>query len=361
MNVLSLFDGISAGQVALERAGIKVDKYYASEIDRHAISVTLANYPNTVQLGDVTKLTTNELPKIDLLIGGSPCTNFSFSGKRQGMVTTCNQEILTLDDYLKFKAEGFEFTGQSYLFWEYVRVLKEVQPKYFLLENVVMTEHWKNVLTSVIGVEPILINSALVSAQSRKRLYWTNIPNVTQPVDKGIMFKDIVESGIPITVSKQGNQLDIGNNEKAGCIMARDYKGFGNQTMSGVAELYPAAMRGRYIACMIGRRVGDDVHRKDYDKSIKIKQFIEQRHTGKSNCLTTVQKDNIVIDRALEHRTPISEVGYRNLTIKECERLQTFPEGYVDGKVSKTQGYKALGNSWTVDVVAHIFGGLKCN
>ena len=162
-------EAYSCGQLALQRAGIKVDKYFASEIDKHAIKVTQQNFPYTVQLGDVTKWETWELPKIDLLIGGSPCQGFSFAGKQ-----------LNFSD------------PRSKLFFEYVKVLQNVKPKYFLLENVKMKQEYQGIISSYLGVEPIEINSSLVSAQNRKRLYWTNIPNVTQPEDRGILLKDIV-------------------------------------------------------------------------------------------------------------------------------------------------------------------------
>ena len=168
MNVLSLFDGISAGQVALERAGIKVDNYYASEIDKYAIQVTMKNYPNTIQVGDVINLDSKILPKIDLLFGGSPCQSFSIAGN------------------------GMGFDGKSGLFYEYVRLLKECNPKYFLLENVKMKKEWEDVISNLLSVKPIEINSNLVSAQNRKRLYWTNIPNIQIPKDKKILLKDII-------------------------------------------------------------------------------------------------------------------------------------------------------------------------
>lgn len=209
MKVLSLFDGMSCGQQALERQGIKVDEYFASEIDKYAIQVTMANYPNTVQLGSVVNVDGRALPKIDLLIGGSPCQSFSFAGKRKGMSTKDEQEILTLDHYLQLKSEGFEFEGQSYLFWEYMRLLGELREKnpniLFLLENVMMGEKWEKVLSKAIGVNPIMINSSLVSAQNRQRLYWTNIGMIPgglfgdlqsiieQPKDKGILLKDILQ------------------------------------------------------------------------------------------------------------------------------------------------------------------------
>jgi DNA (cytosine-5)-methyltransferase 1 len=220
MNVLSLFDGMSCGQQALERNGIKVDNYFASEIDKYAITVTMANYPNTKQIGSVVDVDGYSLPKIDLLIGGSPCQSFSFAGKRKGMSTKDEQEILTLDHYLQLKNEGFEFEGQSYLFWEYMRLLNECKPKYFLLENVMMGEKWEKVLSKAIGVNGIHINSSLVSAQNRKRIYWTNIglePSglfadlqsiIKQPKDKEILLKDILQKEVDAKyyVKVEGNK-----------------------------------------------------------------------------------------------------------------------------------------------------------
>ena len=208
INVLSLFDGMSCCQIALERAGINVDNYFASEIDKYAIQVTMANYPNTIQLGSVVNVDGTKLPEIFLMAGGSPCQSFSFAGKRKGMSTKCEQEILTLEHYLELKAENFEFEGQSYLFWEYMRLLKEVKPKYFLLENVMMGEKWEKILSKAIGVNGIYINSALVSAQNRKRIYWTNIglepaglfsypmSIIRKPKDKGILLKDVLETEV---------------------------------------------------------------------------------------------------------------------------------------------------------------------
>jgi site-specific DNA-cytosine methylase len=171
-SILSLFDGISCGQIAINRIGIKYDNYFASEIDKYAINITQKNYPNTIQLGDVTKIKTDDLPKIDLLIGGSPCQSFSNAN-----------------------GDGKGFEGKSGLFWEYLRLLKETQPKYFLFENVIMKKkEWEDIISNALGVTPILIDSKLVSAQRRPRLYWTNIPNVKQPDDKGILFKDILDS-----------------------------------------------------------------------------------------------------------------------------------------------------------------------
>ena len=211
MNVLSLFDGISCGQLALQRVGVDVENYFASEIDKHAISVTQHHFPNTVQLGSVVGLDTSKLPTIDLLIGGSPCQSFSRSGDNTG------------------------FDGKSGLFWEYVRILNEVKPTYFLLENVVMKKEWENIITEHMGVKPILINSNLVSAQNRKRLYWTNIPNIEQPEDSNTTMSNILLSGQHIIVSKQKKEHKPGG-DKSATLLARDYKGFGNQQMSGVMD-----------------------------------------------------------------------------------------------------------------------------
>jgi DNA (cytosine-5)-methyltransferase 3A len=190
INVLSLFDGCSGGQQALEMSNIKVDNYFACEIDKYAIKVTQANYPNTKQLGDVRNVSAKDLPEIDLLIGGSPCQSFSFAGKRNGMTTKDSIEIYSLSHYLELKSQNFEFEGQSYLFWEYMRILnelREVNPNVkFLLENVEMGEKWEKILSKAIGINGIHINSALLTAQNRKRIEcerlqgfpdsYTNIP-----------------------------------------------------------------------------------------------------------------------------------------------------------------------------------------
>ncbi len=334
MYVLSLFDGISCGQVALERAGITVDRYFASEIEKSSISVTMHNYPDTVQLGDVRSIKSEDLPKIDLLIGGSPCTNLSSSGKRNGLVTKDKIKLTSLSQYLSYKESGFEFEGQSYLFWEYVRLLKELKPKYFLLENVCMKKEWEKIFTETLGVEPILINSSLVSAQIRKRLYWTNIPNVALPEDRGIKLADVLED---------------------------------------IKWLYPAAVRGRNIdlnavnkATILGRRLDADGHRKDNNKNIPIIQCLEVRESNrdKSNCLTTVEKDNVLTPMPIGRHPDAfglisgERLPFRFYTRLEYERLQTLPEHYTDC-ISENAAKRAIGNGWTVDVIAHIFRGLK--
>ena len=186
INVLSLFDGISCGQIALERAGIKVSNYFASEIDKNAIKVTQHNYPSTIQLGSVIDVKAENLSKIDLLIGGSPCQGFSFMGNQ-----------LNFDD------------PRSKLFFEYLRLLKECNPTYFFLENVKMRREYQDTISKELGVEPILIDSGLVSAQHRERLYWTNISNITQPNNKNILLKDILESDILFSENVSGYSDDI--------------------------------------------------------------------------------------------------------------------------------------------------------
>ena len=213
MIVLSLFDGMSCGQIALRDMGIPVTRYYASEIDKWAIQQTQLNFPDTVQLGDVRNVEARTLVHIDLLIGGSPCQSFSFAGKRVGMSTTAHEKVLTLARYMELKEQGFEFAGKSYLFWEYVRILAEVREAnpnvLFMLENVEMGKQWEAVIDQTLGVKGVHINSALVSGQVRKRIYWTNIRTfqadlfgvpesaIPQPKDRGILLKHILDDEVP--------------------------------------------------------------------------------------------------------------------------------------------------------------------
>lgn len=302
MRVLSLFDGICCGHLALERAGIKIDSYDAYEIEKNAIKATETNFPDVVQHGDVTiEDFTKYKGKIDLLIGGSPCTNLSMAGNGQGL-------------------KG----SQSKLFYEYARAIKEVQPKYFLLENVIMKKEWEDIITNILGVEPIEINSSLVSAQNRRRLYWTNIPNVTLPEDKNITLEDILED------------IEFPN---------------------------PAAIRGRRLnkATIVGRRLDKNGHRKDTDKTIPITQCLEVRatNTDKSNCLTTVDKDNVLTPLPIGRHPDAfkNNLPFRYYTTKEMCRLQTVPDDFLN-MIPDSAARKALGNGWTVDVIAHIFSFL---
>ena len=304
INVLSLFDGMSCGQIALEKAGIEVGKYYAAEIDKYAIKVAKANYPDMIHLGDVREVKADSLPKIDLLIGGSPCQGFSFAGKQ-----------LNFDD------------PRSKLFWEYVRLLKDLKPKYFLLENVKMKKESMDVITEALGVEPIFINSNLVSAQNRQRYYWTNIPMDKLPDDKGVVLADILEDG----------HVD---RDKSHCIDANYFKG-------GNLKSYFEKHRRQLVFSDDGMcHVGDaDLKGHDYNRRV-------YHPDGKGPSLCASSGGN------LEPKTYIKPNSWRKLTPLECERLQTVPEGYTD-HVSNTQRYKMLGNGWTVDVIKHIFEGVK--
>ena len=395
MNVLSLFDGMSCGQQALQRIGIKIDNYFASEIDKYAIQVTMANYPNTIQLGSVVNVDGYSFPKIDLLIGGSPCQSFSFAGKRKGMSTKDEQEILTLEHYLQLKSEGYEFEGQSYLFWEYMRLLNEVKPKYFLLENVMMGEKWERILSKAIGVNPIMINSSLVSAQNRQRLYWTNIglkskglfgdleSIIQQPKDKGILLKDILESEVDdkyylsdrmtknmtfkneslniIGHSGTGGQKGVihNNNGKCSSLCATDYTQpkqiichnmMPRSSKSGKGGTGHLERQDGKTYCLdTGNTNAVEILSCDYryDEGIRI------RESGKYATLCTTSENG-----ASGKPLVIKNKSIRRLTPIECERLQTVKDNYTN-HVSDTQRYKMLGNGWTVDVIAHIFSYLK--
>lgn len=329
MNVLSLFDGMSCGQIALDKLGIKVDTYYASEIDKWAMQIAKKNYPNMIHVGSVTELDVEGFgdEKIDLLIGGSPCQSFSIAG------------------------DGSGFDGSSKLFWEYVRVLKEIKQDNpnvkFLLENVKMKKEWEQIITDTLGVEPIEINSRLLSAQNRPRLYWTNIEGVEQPEDKGLVLADILEDEVEEKYYLSDKAIDymsrLRNGKprwefhknpidgKASCLTANMYKG----VPYGVL---------RYETC-------DQVATLEMKGSESIRRVYGQN--GKAPCLTTMGGG---------HREPkvfdTERMIARKLTPLECERLQTVPDGYTEG-VSNTQRYKMLGNGWTVDVIAHIFKNLK--
>jgi DNA (cytosine-5)-methyltransferase 3A len=417
INVLSLFDGMSCGQIALQRAGIKVNKYYASEIDKHAINVAMANYPDTIQLGNVSKYKYWDIDfsKIDIIIGGSPCQGFSFAGK------------------------GFNFNDpRSKLFFTYVEILNHIlrsNPKVlFLLENVRMKSEHENVISRYLGVNPLVINSALVSAQNRVRLYWTNInskpvglfgymePDIPQPKDKKIFIKDILQTDVdkkyylsetalkrvlsnnPKINASFGNTRsailitdifgkEIKNQNKARCFTAGGNSG-GNH--SDMDLIMIAAMRGRNIAPADFRN-DEGLRIRNGDKAatlvsgssnsgtqmcslvVKTEQQLELRNDNKTNTITSVQKDNLVFNYRQDTPNDINGkknclwanaggalkgVGITNgattrrLTPVECERLQTVPDNYTN-HVSDSQRYKMLGNGWTIDVISHIFSFMK--
>ncbi len=328
MKVLSLFDGISCGQVSFERAGIHIDSYYASEINKYAISITQKNYPKTIQIGDVT--TVNGLKDIDILIGGSPCQGFSFAGKQLNFIDP-----------------------RSRLFFDYVRVLEEVKPKYFLFENVKMKKEYKDIITKHLGVEPIEINSALVSAQNRKRLYWSNIQGITQPKDKGILLQDIIHENtdyadwrelsryiVPFDKTLQildeevqrGKIGYLGKDSRANRVYYIHGKAV---TLCGEAG-GGAAKMGQYLfGCITPDRANKRQNGQRFNEG------------NKFYTLTAQDQHGVLIEGYIRKLTPI-----------ECERLQTLPDNYTEG-VSTTQRYKMLGNGWTVDVIAHILKMLK--
>lgn len=306
MNVLSLFDGISCGMVALKRAGIPVDRYIAYEIDKYAIQTSTKNYPEIIRRGNVFEGGFSDHRGVDLLIGGSPCTYWSVA--KRDRETDCGGE--------DFK-----------LFMQYVRALDETGAKYFLYENnFSIHQNIKDEISRRLGVQPVMINSALVSAQQRKRCYWTNIPNVTQPADKGILLKDIIDNAVPW----QG---------KSYCLTA-NYSG---------AYLKNTLERHQRTMVAVPVRIGDigsnaQAHRvySVHGKSISL-----SANSGGQGGGTGLYKIDL----------PDGDYIIRKLSPVECERLQTLPDNYTEG-VSDRQRYRQLGNGWTVDVIAHILGGL---
>ena len=295
---------MSCGQIALNKAEIPYSKYYASEIDKYAIQITQKNYPETVQLGDVSKINIDSLPKIDLLIGGSPCQGFSAAGKK-----------LNFED------------PRSKLFWEYVRIKEELNPKWFLLENVMMKKEWIDIISSALKVQSIMINSSDFSAQNRKRLYWTNI-QVRKWGKKEIYLKDILES---VTSDRL----------KSYCIDAQYYKGITLQS---------------YITKHRRTQIFETVRLGEIDKGGQGQRIYSVN--GKSISLSTQSGGQGAKTGLYQIDLPDGQYYIRKLTPIECERLQTVPDNYTEG-VSNTQRYKMLGNGWTVDVIAHILSGMK--
>jgi len=336
MNVFSCFDGASCGQLALTKLAFPITNYYASEIDKYAIQVTQANFPNTIQLGDITTVDTSQLTKIDLMMGGSPCQGFSFSGKR-----------LNFED------------PRSKLFFDFIKLRDIVKPKYVLLENVRMNKDSEDIISEYMGCSPIKINSSLLSAQSRNRLYWfvklvddKYVPVLTmQPQDKGIVIKDILEElpfgDIPNYLANswagepRGNKVKSIDDPKANCLTASMYKG---QIPTYIKKLIPIDNPKTSTDGLI--RVGS-ADLKGFDS---IKRVYSEH--GKSPTLTTMQGGH------REPKVAVSNYGWRKLTPLECERLQTMPDNYTN-HVSNTQRYKMIGNGWTVDVIAHILKGIQ--
>ena len=413
---------MSGGQIALTELDIPIDKHYASEIDKYAMQFTIQNFPDTIQVGDVRELDINKLDKIDLLIGGSPCQSLSMAGKRKGLSTKEGIEIFDLEMYLELKENGFEFEGQSYLFWEYIRIYNDLlergdNPKFFL-ENVEMGKKWESVFNDILGRKGIHINSALVSAQNRRRIYWTDIhDDIPQPEDRGILLRDILEEEVDEKYFLSDKMIE--------CL-----KGRVKTDNDPICVAMPACLTPRRTE--YGKQI-----RKEYEAGIvkeqrKNIQQLEPREDRKTNCLTTVQKDNLIIvsgtirtfrgkhfreiksgksctlmararndgnaqpcviigtpniaditipnkyikknirsidDKAhtllaTSHKgtmvngmTLVDNGNFRirRLTPTECARLQTVPEWYVWDGISDTQRYKMLGNGWNIETIKHIF------
>jgi len=296
MNVLSLFDGMSCGQIALDRLGIKVDNYFASEIDKYAIKVAQHNYPNTKQLGNVLDIKGCDLPKIDLLIGGSPCQGFSFAGKQ-----------LNFED------------DRSKLFFEFVRLKNKIKPKYFLLENVNMKQEYQDIISDYLNVTPVKINSGETTAQNRIRLYWTNIP-LTENEGFNLILEDILENEVDDKYTIKGDvvysELDWKLNKNGIC---NPLKNASNKGWHFEQNVYTTESKTRSL------KAGG----------------------GSGNIPKVFLGDGYRLNDVIRKLTPL-----------ECERLQTLPDNYTS-VVSNSQRYKMIGNGWTIDVIAHIFNGLK--
>lgn len=314
INVLSLFDGISCGMVALERAGISIERYVAYEINKYAIQISKKNYPNIEHRGDVTTADFKEFKDFDLLIGGSPCTYWSIA--RNNRETT---------------PDGIG--GE--LFMHYVRALKESECKYFLYENnYSIHKNIKSFISEQLGVQPIMINSALVSAQSRKRYYWTNIPNIIEPKDKGIIAEDIIESGIPFnTVNSKGEIHTITASYYK--IAENPFSEFGSE--KGGQRVAKPIRIGQIGNGGQGQRI----------YSVKGKTVVISANGGGQGAKTGLYKIDL----------PDGDYIIRKLSPIEAERCQTLPDNYTEG-ISNTQRYKCIGNGWTVDIIAHILKGL---
>ena len=363
LQVLSLFDGMSCGQIALRDLGIPIEAYYASEIDKFAIQQTQLNFPDTVQLGDVRNIDVDklcdEVGEFDLLLAGSPCTNLSTAGNRAGLATKENMEILTLGQYLDLKEAGFEFEGQSYLFWEFMRILTALRRRnpniMFLLENVEMGKKWETVLSEAIGIRGVHINSALVSAQNRKRIYWSNIrvreeglfgykyTDIPQPADRGILLRDILEKEVDERyflsdkmlswLKRHGEKLNhkmkiLNDEDKTKCVTAT-----ASFNMNLTSNYVCVAMRGR-----------------NPDNANNLTDA-----NGKANYLLATSGKG-----AWANEMSLVGNGFRirRITPTECARLQTIPEWYK-WECSETQQYRMLGNGWTVEVIKHIFSFMK--
>jgi len=374
LNVLSVFDGVSCGRVALEQAGIQVDRYFAAEIDKFAIKVSQDNFPDIERLGDIRHIEVSALPLIDLFIGGSPCQSFSFAGKMKGMSTTDNIEITNLRQYLDLRDSGFQFQGQSYLFWEYVLILEQLRVKnpdvLFLLENVAMHKKWEDVISQALGVQPHKINSNKYSAQNRKRLYWTNIPNVQdkEEDDLKLMLADVLLEEADFTFptnirikyiesrKEKGRSKGVIEdfNQKAPCLLASMYKNMSQHTIynrsKGFGEVEAIVSDGDSLFVQEGTKKGF--------VEVKNGQFFDYSYPKSATRRGRLMKDKSHCLLASANNF----VRWKDNTIRflhpiEAERLQGLPDNYT-ASVSTSQRLKCLGNGWNVPTITHIFKNL---
>ncbi len=347
MVVLSLFDGISVGCLALKRANIVIDKYFASEIDDTAIRIATHNHPEIIEIGNVRNVvydkdngilhTENgdfEVNHIDLLIGGSPCTDFSSIGYNNGMTSEDNEALLTLEQYLELKRNNVQMKGQSYLFWEYIRLLQETKATYFLLENVIMPMEWRTILDKYLGTYPIDINSSLVSAQNRRRQYWTNIPHLTMPFDEFIELDDILDENADTTDCSDSQivQKSLPNLVKKYKYIPNRFNAYNTTKITNKAcTLTRGSMVSSSCATLIWVKTPNGVH----------------------------VVNNGVLDNEYPVKLEDGRYNLRRLNILEMERLQTLPDNYTNiPDISDALKSVCIGNSWTVNVIAHIFRGL---
>ena len=381
INAVSCFDGHSGGQIALDVAGIKVNKYYASEVDPYPIAVARYNYPNMIHLGDVRNIDTSTLPKIDLMLAGSPCTDLSFAGKQKGLV------------------EG----KQSNLFFVWWDLVQELKPKFILLENVRMKQEWKDLISSTLGFDPVAINSSLVSAQNRYRLYWFGVRDgdtykaipIQQPEDRGIVLADILEQGLDDSWDLSNKAQNRAKNnprsraftpdqEKAGALLSNQHK----QSTDGlyaisngciqvgetaeikgydiIKRVYSPEGKAPTLTTMQGGHREPKVATNDPNGGVLIYQ--QPRGWNKGGLKAKDGKTPSLTTSSWEHNNHLTDgLRWRKLTPKECARLQTVPDEYCimgnfDGivkPISKSQQYKMLGNGWTINVIAHILEGMK--
>jgi len=311
MNILSLFDGVSCGQVASERVGFKIDNYFASEIESNPMKATQDNYPNTIQLGDINKVDLGKLPRIDLILAGSPCQGFSRGGKG-----------LNFDD------------PRSCLFFKFIDILNEIRSNNnpdvkFLLENVEMKKEWRDVITEYIGVEPIAINSVLLIPQSRPRTYWTNIEGVVAPESNGMKLKDILENvDTSSYIDYKELKIDPSISEKSMKLI---------DNVNGEIRISQATKLGYIVA-----ENGDGINLGFPTSKTRRGRVLK----GKSSCLDCSCNIQVYINGVI-----------RNLTINELEKLQTLPVSYTK-ILPEAARKKAIGNGWTVDVIVWILSFL---